>query len=138
MLLGDRPPLVGRDIGPELGDLLLDGLRLLLPLGGHGHIARYPHPWLLPGLPLAASPPSAGGVGRPDPTEPAHPAARSSPAGPARYAAWLPLPAAKASVGGVHASGDRSRSGRRHQSSRSWPWRVQQNLSLVIRPSSAV
>src|SRR5512133_1768447 len=30
----------------------------------------------------------------------------------------------------------RSRNSRRHQASQSWPWRLQQNLSLAIKPSS--
>jgi hypothetical protein len=37
---------------------------------------------------------------------------------------------------GLHPLFGRRRSGRRHQSSRSWPWQVQQNLSLAIKPLS--
>jgi hypothetical protein len=89
VLGGDRPSVVGGDIGPQLGDLLLDGLGLLLAVGGHAHIQRHSHRRLLPALP-PTSPPSATPAGRPGPTGPAHPAARWSPAGPRRCAAWPP------------------------------------------------
>src|SRR6266511_1607744 len=62
--------------------------------------------------PLASAAPSCSAVagvaaqptpaGTPDPTAPAHPVAHWSPAGPRRCAAWLPLPAANASLGGVY------------------------------------
>jgi hypothetical protein len=89
VLGGDRPPLVGRNPRAQLGDLLLDGLGLLLAVGGHAHVQRRSHQRLLPGG-SPTSPPSAGGAGMPDPTGPAHPAVRWSPAGPQRCVAWLP------------------------------------------------
>src|SRR5436189_4802309 len=90
VLLGNGPPLVRRDVAVELGDLLLDGLGLLLPVGGHAHVQRHPHRSPLPALLPPPAPPSAARAGTPGPTGPAHPVARSSPAGPRRCAAWLP------------------------------------------------
>jgi hypothetical protein len=50
VLGGDRPPLVlvRRDERLELRDLLLDGLGVLLAVGGHTHIQRRSHQRLLP------------------------------------------------------------------------------------------
>ena len=118
VLLGDGPSVVGGDIGPQLGDLLLDGLGLLLAVGGHAHVQRHSHQ-----SPLAVllPPPNPTPAGRPGPTAPARPVARWSPAGPRRCAAWLPLSTAEVSDGGVHPPGSRFRSGRRHHANRSWP-----------------
>jgi hypothetical protein len=48
VLLGNRPPVAGCSIGPQLGDLLLDGLGVLLAVGGHAHVQRRSHQRLLP------------------------------------------------------------------------------------------
>jgi hypothetical protein len=117
VLLGDRPPLVRRDVAVELGDLLLDGLGVLLAVGGHAHVQRRSHQRLLPQLLSPASPPTPTRAGTPDPTGSAHRVARWSPAGPRRCAAWLPSLLPKPQPERY----TRFRSGRRHQSRRSWP-----------------
>jgi hypothetical protein len=89
VLLGDRPPLVRRDVAAELGDLLLDGLGVLLAVGGHTQVQRHSHQLLPLALPSLSSP-SAGQAGTPDPTAPARPVVRWSPAGPRRCAACPP------------------------------------------------
>jgi hypothetical protein len=48
VLLADGPPVAGRDPGTQLGDLLLDGLGVLLAVGGHAHVQRRSHLRLLP------------------------------------------------------------------------------------------
>jgi hypothetical protein len=87
VLGGNGPPLVRRDVAVELGDLLLDGLGLLLPVGGHAHVQRHSHRSPLLALLPPPAPPNPTRVGTPGPTGPAHPVARWSPAGPRRCAA---------------------------------------------------
>src|SRR5215207_3480856 len=135
VLGGNGPPVAGRDVALQLGDLLLDSLGLLLAVGGHAHVQRHSH-WLLPLALPSPSSPSAGQAGTPDPTGPARLAARWSPAGPQRCAAWPPSRCCCLSRKGYTRRSARSRNGRRHQASRSRPRRVQQNLSLAIKPSN--
>jgi hypothetical protein len=73
VLGGNGPPLalVRRDEALELGDLLLDGLGVLLAVGGHAHVQRHSHQSPLAVL-LPPAAPSAPPAGTPDPTVPAH------------------------------------------------------------------
>jgi hypothetical protein len=48
VLGGNGPPLVRRHVAVELGDLLLDGLGVLLAVGRHAHVQRRSHLRRLP------------------------------------------------------------------------------------------
>jgi len=130
--LVDLPPVAGGHVAAQLRDLLLDRLRLLLPLRRHPDVERYSHRRFPPVAPLT---PSAGGVGTPDPSDLAHPVARPCSDGFARCVA-SPPPVPGSLQEGVPAMPCRRWSDRRHHVSRSRPYRLTQNLSLATVPLS--
>src|SRR6266498_4908565 len=147
-ILGCQRPALGLDIGPQALELLLNGLCLGLPLGGHTHIDSYSHdapPAWLDGQPQTRGPKSVGrycsiaeGTGRRDPNELDHREPRGTDGGCSIDVSWVPPRREVSSAGYPETSGavGRERSGRRHQLRWRRPARVIQNLSFVIVPSN--
>src|SRR5262249_11922391 len=136
VLVGDAPVAVVGGIRAQSRDLLLNCLRLRLALGRDPHVKGHPDHHPSPAGTIPSSP-SAGGGRTPDPIAIARRAAPPPRAESSRSASLPRLRAERPSARELSNEATdqrRWRSGLRHQSSRSRPDRLTQNLSVAIKP----